>query len=120
MPEKSSSFVQGPLAWLQRTGLVTRIVIGLLAGGLLAAVAPRFVRQSVCQWSEGRGTDSGVITGDVGDCRPQARPEDQHSSVIDPLPVWDFQCGRRRRGGLFPVPVTPDAGDKSGSTDVTR
>ena len=42
MPEKSSSFVQGPLAWLQRTGLVTRIVIGLLAGGLLAAVAPQW------------------------------------------------------------------------------
>jgi len=42
MPEKSSSFVQGPLTWLQRTGLVTRIVIGLLAGGLLAAVAPQW------------------------------------------------------------------------------
>lgn len=38
----SSSSAHGPVAWLRRTGLVTRIIIGLIAGGVLAAVAPEW------------------------------------------------------------------------------
>lgn len=42
MPHNSSSSAHGPVAWLRRTGLVTRIIIGLIAGGVLAAVAPEW------------------------------------------------------------------------------
>ena len=108
--------------FINRTSLVAQIVVGLLAGALLALFLPGLPSRWRC-WGpvraspQGGCAGSGVRAGDVVAGQPQARATHAYSADHSALRGGHLERGGRRCAGELHVPHIANAGERA--ADVT-